>query len=110
MITVSSEAAKQIKYSATQSKMEGMPLRLAAKKAEDGSIQYLMGFDDQQKDEDLSFKSEGISIIVSPDSFVLLKNTELDFVVLDDGEKNFIFKNPNDPNYRSTETDSEHHL
>lgn len=110
MITVSKTAAEQIIESAKQGQMEGMPLRLAAAKQEDGSLQYNMGFADRQMDDDVSFDSEGVKIVVSAANYDLLKNTELDFVQLDNGEMNFIFKNPNDPNYQPPEETSEHHF
>lgn len=100
MITVTPEAAKQIMDSAKQSKAEGLPLRIAVQRNDDGSLHYALGFADEEHDEDLSFKSEGIEIVVSPISLELLNNTIIDFVDLDSGEKNFIFRNPNDPNYR----------
>ena len=63
MITITPAAAKQIKQSAKQSNAEGLPLRLAAKYNEDGSIHYGMGFDDRGLDEDVQLKSEGIEIV-----------------------------------------------
>lgn len=100
MITVTQEAARQIRESARQGNAEGLPLRIAAQRQENGALHYAMGFADDEHDEDLHFSSEGVEIIVSPISLDLLNNTIIDFVELDTGEKNFIFKNPNDPNYR----------
>lgn len=99
MITVTQDAAKQIRESARMNNAEGLPLRVAAQRQQDGAIHYAMGFADEEHDEDLHFTSEGVEIIVSPMSLDLLNNTIIDFVQLDNGEKNFIFKNPNDPNY-----------
>lgn len=100
MITVTEAAAKQIRESAKQGNMTGLPLRIAAQRQDDGSIHYALGFADQEQDEDLHFTSEGVEIIVSPMSLDLLNNTVIDFVQLDNGEQNFIFKNPNDPHYK----------
>ncbi|MEJ2363017.1 MAG: iron-sulfur cluster assembly accessory protein [Gammaproteobacteria bacterium] len=100
MITVTQEAAKQIRESARQGNAEGLPLRIAAQRQGNGSIHYAMGFADEEHDEDLHFNTEGVEIIVSPVSLGLLDNTIIDFVELDGGEKNFIFKNPNDPNFQ----------
>ena len=99
MITVTPAAAEQIKLSARQSNAEGLPLRIAATRQNDGSIHYGMGFADLDTEEDLRFNSEGIAVIVAPASFELLNKTEIDYVELENGEKNFIFKNPNDPHY-----------
>ena len=100
MIKVTPAAAEQIKQSAKQGNAEGLPLRLAASRNPDGSIHYGMGFADQENDNDLSYKSEGVTIVIAPASFELLDNMEIDFVELENGENNFIFKNPNDPNYK----------
>lgn len=111
MITVSTAAAEQIKVSATQSQTEGLALRLAAQQKEDGSLEYAMGFADRDMDDDIFFESEGVKIIVSAGCYELLKNTELDFVKLDDIEEmQFIFKNPNDPNFKENESGNEHHF
>lgn len=77
---------------------EGMALRFAAQQKEDGSFDYLMGFDDA-KDDDIQFDSEGVSIIMEPEFFSLLDETTMDFAELDDGESQFIFINPKDSNY-----------
>lgn len=110
MITVSPQAAEQIKHSAKEGQMEGLALRLAAQKAEDGSIEYAMGFADLEKDDDISFDSEGVKILVATGCYELLKNTEIDYVQLDDGEYHIIFKNPNDPNYKPNTGGAEHHF
>jgi iron-sulfur cluster assembly protein len=98
MITITPEAASQIRLSAEQNKSSGMPLRIAATRNEDNSIHYGMGFDDA-KEDDISVKSDDIEIVVSPVSAELLKNTVLDFVEIEPGKQQFIFMNPNDPGY-----------
>lgn len=111
MITVSKSAAEQIIESAKQSNAEGLGLRLAAQKKEDGTLEYVMGFADRDMDDDVFFESEGVKIIVSASCYDLLKNTELDYVKLDDVEEmQFIFKNPNDPNYQANDSSTEHHF
>jgi len=109
MITVTVAAAEQIKESAKQSQCENMALRLAVQTKEDGSMEYAMGFADRDMDDDIFFESEGVNIIVSAGCYELIKNTQLDFVKLDDIEEmQFIFKNPNDPNYKMTNPNGEH--
>lgn len=98
MINITSSAAKQIMQSVKQSNSEGMALRVAATRNDDNSIHYGMGFDDV-KDNDVTVESDGIKIIVSPLSAELLKDTTLDFVELEPGKHQFIFMNPNDPDY-----------
>jgi iron-sulfur cluster assembly protein len=98
MIKITPEAASQIKLSTEQSNSASMPLRIAATKNADDTIHYGMGFDDKN-DDDISIISEDIEIIVAPVSAELLKNTTLDFVEIEPGKKQFIFMNPNDPEY-----------
>ena len=99
MITITPAAAAQIKLSAEQGKTEGMSLRIAASRNDDNSIHYGMGFDDS-KEDDITVPAEDIEIIVSASSAELLKNTTIDFVELEPNKFQFIFMNPNDPNYK----------
>ncbi|MDD3517732.1 MAG: iron-sulfur cluster assembly accessory protein [Chromatiales bacterium] len=99
MITITPEAAKQIKQSAADSNTQGMALRVAARRLGDGSIDYGMGFDDTGREDDLSFKSEGINIVIAPYCIELLNGAVLDYVEIEPGEHRFIFTNPNDPHH-----------
>ena len=99
MIKVTPAAAKQIKHSAKEAHLEGLALRVAATRQADGSIHYGMGFDDAGRENDLKFDSEGIEVVVAPTSLDLLDGTTIDFVELEEGKNEFIFVNPNDPNY-----------
>ncbi len=99
MITITPAAAAQIKLSAEQGKTEGMALRIAATRNNDSSIHYGMGFDDS-KEDDTIIAADDIEVIVSKSSAKLLKNATIDFVELEAGKFQFIFMNPNDPNYK----------
>jgi len=100
MMTITPSAAEQIKASASQQQVDDLPLRIAAKKADDGSIEYAMGFADQQSVDDLKLNSEGIDVVLSPSSALLLNGTTMDYVEIEPGEHNFIFSNPNDPHHK----------
>ncbi|MCK4708372.1 MAG: iron-sulfur cluster assembly accessory protein [Gammaproteobacteria bacterium] len=99
MITVTPDAAIQIQQSAKESGITDAILRIAIKQLEDGSLHYAMGFDDAISETDLRFENEGINLVIAEVSQSLAKDMTLDYVVLDNGEKNFIFINPNDKNY-----------
>lgn len=101
MFKVTPNAAEQVKNAAQQGGTEGMALRLAAQKKPDGSFDYRMGFD-EGTDDDISFKCEGVSIVMAPEYVPLLDNTVLDFVELDQGGAQFVFINPDDSNYNPT--------
>lgn len=99
MITVTQNAARQIKESAAQSKMENSALRVAASRSEDDSFRYVMGFDDVGANDDFRFHSEGIEITVPQSCLSLLNGTVIDYVELEPGRFEFIFMNPNDPGF-----------
>ena len=101
MITITDTAIEKIKESASQEDMQGLALRVAALKQEDGSIGYGMGFD-EKKDDDAVVDCNGIEVVIAPSSRELLVGMSIDFVKLDDGEENFIFINPNDPTHGQT--------
>lgn len=101
MFKVTPTAADQVKNAAKQGGTEGMPLRLAATKKNDGSIDYRMGFDEGTED-DIRFTSEGVDVVMAPEFVPLLDTATLDFVQLDDGENQFVFINPQDSNFQPT--------
>jgi iron-sulfur cluster assembly accessory protein len=96
MISVTPEAAEQIRASASQGGMENMPLRIAVTTQQDGSFHYALGFDDNNHEGDQTFQSEGITIVVAPQSLEKLTGTVIDYVDLE-GNMEIIFINPNDP-------------
>ena len=98
MIEITPEAAAQIKLSIQEGQNDGLMLRIAATRNDDNSIHYGMGFD-EPKESDISVNSSDIDIIISPISSELLKDTKLDYVELEAGKYQFIFLNPNDPEY-----------
>lgn len=98
MFKVTPAAAEQVRAAAQQGGTEGMALRLAAQTRPDGSIDYMMGFDEGSED-DIRFTSEGVQIVMAPEFVPLLDEAVMDFVELDDGAHQFIFLNPKDPNY-----------
>ncbi len=95
---ISDNACEQILKSAKDSNSENWPLRIGVSVDSSGKFNYLMGFD-QSKEEDLRLKIHNIEIIISPDSMMNLKNCVLDYVELEKNNFQFIFINPNDPNY-----------
>jgi iron-sulfur cluster assembly protein len=98
MLTITENAAKQILESARQTESEGMALRVAAKRQDDGTFEYALGFDNKGE-HDTEFVSNGINVLVSDFSKDLVKGATLDYVELNPGSHEFIFINPNDPSH-----------
>jgi iron-sulfur cluster assembly protein len=103
MISVTPAAANQIRESARQGNMQGMALRIAVTRLEDGSFHYALGFDDTSREGDNMFTSEGIDIVVAPQSLPMLDGTVIDYVEID-GSNEIIFVNPNDPAQQQPES------
>jgi len=93
MFQVTSAAARQIRTAANQSDAAGMALRIAARQAADGSIEYGMGFD-ATHDNDEPFELEGLTVVVASACQPLLEATVLDWVELEPGAFSFIFIPP----------------
>ena len=105
MIILTKAAAKQVKVAMTETDAEGMSLRIAARRLEDGSFDYAMGFDDTDHN-DTQARSHGVDVVVAPTSAELLQGATLDFVEID-GEPRFIFINPNDPSHSPLQDNAE---
>jgi iron-sulfur cluster assembly protein len=99
MITITPAAAKQISASAKQGDMQGLVMRIAAKRNPDGSMHYGMGFDENELDGDIRVNAGGIDVVIGESSHILLEGTTLDYVEIEPETWQFIFMNPNDSNY-----------
>ncbi|OQW93218.1 MAG: iron-sulfur cluster assembly accessory protein [Beggiatoa sp. IS2] len=99
MFKITQRAADQILKSAEESNMVGLALRLAAsRQPEDGSIQYLIGFDEVQE-EDIHITSHGVDIVFDAEYKELLQGAVMDYVEIEESGFCFIFLNPNDPTF-----------
>ena len=99
MFKITETAAKQVRVAAKQSGAEGMALRMAARQKEDGTIDYLMGFD-EAREEDIHTNCCSVEIVMAPEAVPLLEEAVMDYVDLDEGGGyQFIFINPKDANY-----------
>jgi iron-sulfur cluster assembly protein len=93
MIQLTETALSQIRSAALQGRAVGMALRVAARRADDGSLEYGMGFD-ETADDDEPLEHEGLTVVVGPDSRALLAGTTLDYVEIEPGDFRFIFIPP----------------
>ena len=98
-ITITKAAAKQVIHSVEESNAVGLPLRIAIKAHQNGSFHYQMGFDDQLDEGDEQIQSQGVQVVLDKDSAARANRMTLDFIEIE-GVMEFIFTNPNDPQYR----------
>lgn len=96
MFELTAAAARQILASAEQSGAAQLCLRVAARRAADGDLQYGLGFD-EPKDEDVRLDLHGVAVILGAESFDLLQGTRLDFVEMQPEQFNFVFIPPGHP-------------
>ncbi len=98
-VTLTERAAVRIQEQLPKDE-EGVALRLAARRLEDGSFHYAMGFDDQHREGDQRFSVQKIPLVIGADSLALIRGMTVDFAELEPGETRFVFLNPNDPAYK----------
>ena len=77
----------------------GNPTVEADVRLDDGSFHYAMGFDDQRLPGDSFVNIDDVSMVVSATSKALVEGMTIDFVELEPGKQEFIFLNPNDPDF-----------
>lgn len=104
MITITPPAAQQVQAAIQQSQAEGLALRIEIQRKPDQSFHYVMGFDDQEQVGDQQLELEGVNIVIGRHSQELAQGMTLDFIELE-GKMEFVFLNPNDPNYKAPEQD-----
>lgn len=92
-ISLTPVAAERVeKFLANRGK--GIGLRLGVKTTGCSGMAYTLEFVDEMNEEDVSFDSNGVKIIIDPKSLAYIDGTELDFAKegLNEG---FQFNNPN---------------
>ncbi|MFM2056189.1 MAG: hypothetical protein RLY71_574 [Pseudomonadota bacterium] len=92
-VTVTPKAATKIRK-ALDSRGGGVGLRIAVKTSGCSGYAYALEFADVAAPEDLSFDSEGVTVLVDAKSLPMVDGTQLDWVRegLNEG---FKFNNPN---------------
>lgn len=102
MITITPAATAQIQQARQQSNSEALSLRVAVELKQDGSLHYIMGFDNNEKQGDQVIDAEQANIVIDIASEPLVKGMKIDFIELE-GKMEFIFINPNDPKQKKPE-------
>ena len=94
MISITKSAAENINEAVNQQDLEGKSLRIGVFPGGcSGGYQYALGFD-EERDNDSSFESKGLKVIVNSDYVEKLNGTEIDYIISEMGE-GFRVNNPN---------------
>lgn len=90
MITLTKEAADQVRASAAESGAENMGLRVAARVNQAGMLEFGMGFDDE-RNNDTVIDTWGVTVLVNAESAPMLDDVTIDFSEVQPGEHRFVF-------------------
>ncbi len=90
MISLTKEAADQIRQAAEQSGAGNMALRIAARVNDAGMLEFGMGFDDE-RGNDAAVDSWGVTLLINAQSAPLLDDVTIDFSEVSPGESRFVF-------------------
>lgn len=93
MITVTKEAAEQIRQAATQNEADNQALRIAAKVNEEGMLEIGMGFDQERANDSVS-DHWGVTVLINAQSAPYLQEVTLDFGEVSPGQTGFMFSMP----------------
>ena len=90
MISLTKEAAEQVRASAQQAGTENMALRIAARVNQAGMLEFGMGFDDERSNDTL-VDSWGVTLLIHAESAPMLDDVTIDFSEVAPGEHRFVF-------------------
>lgn len=93
-ITLTENAAKEVKRLIAAQDASDVNLRLGVKGGGCSGLSYTLNFDTDKNDQDEVFEQFGVRVIVDPKSLIYLEGTTLDFVS-GLNETGFKFVNPN---------------
>jgi iron-sulfur cluster assembly protein len=91
MIEITAAAAEQIRAALDGESAKGLSLRVAARRGDDGEIEYGMGLDERRDQDEEVVTDAGITLLVSPPSLEPVAGTVIDFVEIEPGQMRFIF-------------------
>lgn len=91
MIEIKPAAAEQIRAALSGQAEAGLVLRVAARKGDDGEIEYGMGLDERREQDEEIATASGITLLVSPPSLEAVADIVIDFVEFEPGRHRFIF-------------------
>lgn len=78
-LAITARAAQEVRRAAAAGGAEGMALRVAAKREDDGGVLLGIGFDAERTNDEL-IETAGVTLLVSHHSRDLLEDMVLDFV------------------------------
>jgi iron-sulfur cluster assembly protein len=90
MFSMTPAAVTEILAAAARSSAAGLALRVAARQAADGSIEFGMGFDEEREDDEKA-RFDELEVLIGAPSKPLLDGAVLDFAEAAPGQLDFVF-------------------
>jgi iron-sulfur cluster assembly protein len=90
MISLTKEAAEQVRVAQIEAGAEKMALRIAARVNDAGMLEFGMGFDDERSN-DAAVDVWGVTLLVNAQSAPLLDDVTIDYSEVSPGESRFVF-------------------
>lgn len=78
-LTITEAANHRVKEMMEEQGAENLFLRIGVKGGGCTGLTYGMGFDEEKKEEDLSFESDGIQVLLDKESAPLLQDVTIDY-------------------------------
>jgi iron-sulfur cluster assembly protein len=94
MITLTETASAKVREIMTKEEKSDWKLRMGVRGGGCSGFRYVLGFDNQNTEQDEVFSQDGITVVCDTRSYLYLNGTVIDFVDGLDG-KGFVFNNPN---------------
>lgn len=94
MINISSLAVEKLKDILEEQGEQGASLRVILMPGANGGAQYMLALEQEAKSDDTVVQTDGVSILIDPDSAPLMEGAEIDYM---DGlmRSGFVINNPN---------------
>jgi iron-sulfur cluster assembly protein len=91
LITVTPAALEQLRVVLTTTDDPDLGLRAAARRGDDGAIEYGMGLDEPREQDEQIKLDDMVTVLVSVASRELIAGTSIDYVEVAPGEMRFVF-------------------
>jgi iron-sulfur cluster assembly protein len=94
LITVTPAALEQLRIALAAADDPDLALRAAARRLDDGGIEYGMGLDEEREQDMRIELDDSVAVLVSPASRELVAGAVIDYVEIEPGELCFVFYRP----------------
>jgi len=91
MFSITPSALAELQAAVGRSDAQGMALRIAARERADGSIQFGMGLD-EERENDQAVRLEQLTVLLGASSRPHLLRTVLDYIEVESGRFDFVFR------------------